>query len=175
MLSPTARNVLNAMQNRLSVALTGSAQNTLTSRIRLGAKELKWKTTQFVAVATESVNAGTVVTSIQKRCKDTTIDLAKSATAMILGAKMWQKARIIKSENFLALIGKELWVEAARPEADGKVHQNPFGVPVRATEPYFTSNLDGPDGQMMVRADTVELLPQFTDSVETVKWEDFSR
>ena len=89
---------------------------------------------------------------------------------------MWQKARIIRCPNWPHLVGRELWVESKPPETNGLAHKNPNGETVWDERPYFNANVESEKvGMLAVRADTVELLPQFADSVETLKWEDFSR
>ena len=87
---------------------------------------------------------------------------------------MWQKARIIQSVYHPHLIGREVWL-TGRPKMDGGLHLNTIGQWVEQSEPGISTNLIHPlDAcQMMVKASTVELLPEFAETVDLVKWADF--
>lgn len=85
---------------------------------------------------------------------------------------MWQKARIATKEGEFA--GREFWVEVAPPVLLGGFDCK-TGEPC-AVKPSFITNLQEPFPPwklVTVKAESTELLPEFSDAVTFVPWNTF--
>ena len=83
---------------------------------------------------------------------------------------MWQKARTIKDVPY-CYVGREVWLDGQPYESlEELLDQDSFEtLNLRQVRTVFRSNITIGGLPLNVRADCVELLPEFAETVETVE------
>jgi len=95
-----------------------------------------------------------------------------SAATKVVKRQRWQKAQIIKDEAHPEFVGREVWIKARSPQTiEGWIPAYELSGSHKVFETNYRSGIT--DGLMWVLAANVELLPEFSDSVELRPWSDF--